>query len=114
SSPKAIINIHLDGGPPHLDMIDLKPEAPVEVRGEFTGIHTALPGFRICELMPRLARLAEKLIFIRSLVGAAEAHDAFQCLSGYTAMDQRAIGGWPVLGCVLNKLRGVSGEPVPS
>ena len=45
-SHKAVINIHLDGGPPHMDMIDLKPQAPVEIRGEFTGISTALPGYR--------------------------------------------------------------------
>src|SRR3989449_2822675 len=55
SSAKAVINIHLDGGPPHLDMIDLKPNAPVEIRGEFKPIATKLTGFQVCELMPKLA-----------------------------------------------------------
>src|SRR6478735_622870 len=48
-SRKAVVNIHLDGGPPHLDMIDLKPEAPVEIRGEFSPIATRIPGFALCE-----------------------------------------------------------------
>jgi len=47
SSHKAIINVHLDGGPPQMDMIDMKPDAPSEVRGEFSPISTALPGFQV-------------------------------------------------------------------
>lgn len=114
NSNKAIINIHLDGGPPHMDMIDLKPDAPAEIRGEFTGIQTAIPGYSICELMPKLAALAGKLVFIRSLVGAAEAHNAFQCLSGYPEADLRPLGGRPVMGSILGKLHGSKTEPVPT
>src|SRR3954454_3794645 len=66
SSTKAVINVHLDGGPPQLDTIDLKPDAPVELRGEFKPIATKLPGLRVCELMPRLAGIADKFAFIRS------------------------------------------------
>ena len=77
SSGKAIINVHLDGGPPHLDTIDLKPDAPAEVRGEFKPIATKVPGLRISELMPKVAGIADKFAFIRSLVGSAGAHDAF-------------------------------------
>src|SRR5205085_1652882 len=46
---KALINVYLPGGPPHLDMWDLKPDAPAEVRGEFNPIHTNVPGIDICE-----------------------------------------------------------------
>src|SRR6516165_10297221 len=53
SSRKAVVNIHLDGGPPHVDMIDLKPEAPSEIRGEFSPIATRVAGCSICELLPR-------------------------------------------------------------
>src|SRR5688572_7870450 len=74
SSTKSVINIHLDGGPPHMDTIDLKPDAPVEVRGEFKPIRTRLPDFQVCELMPKLAGLADRFAFIRSLVGSAGAH----------------------------------------
>ena len=50
SNHKAVINIFLPGGPPHLDMFDLKPDAPAEVRGEFNPIDTNVAGVRICEL----------------------------------------------------------------
>src|SRR6476619_5346609 len=68
TSRKAIINIHLDGGPPQMDMIDLKPQAPAEIRGEFNPIATKIPGVQICEHLPTLAAAADKLVFIRSLV----------------------------------------------
>src|SRR4249919_85 len=77
SSNKAVVNIHLDGGPPHIDMIDLKPQAPVEIRGEFAPIATRLPGYAISEHLPKLAALADRLVFIRSLVGSVGVHDAF-------------------------------------
>src|SRR5438874_4640206 len=91
SSTKAVINIHLDGGPPHMDMIDLKPDAPAEIRGEFKPIATKLPGLQVSELMPKLASIADKFAFIRSLVGSAGAHDAFQCQSGFTATDLQSL-----------------------
>jgi hypothetical protein len=103
-SERAIINIHLDGGPPHLDTIDPKPDAPVEIRGEFGSIDTTLPGFRVTELMPQVASIAERFVFIRSLVGSAGAHDAFQCQSGYAARDLKGLGGRPAVGCVLSRL----------
>ena len=114
SSTKAVINIHLDGGPPHLDMIDLKPDAPREIRGEFEGIETNLAGLQVCELMPKLAAAADKFVFIRSLVGSAGAHDAFQCQSGFAAKDLQSLGGRPALGCVVAKLRGSHADVSPS
>jgi uncharacterized protein (DUF1501 family) len=113
SSGKAIINIHLDGGPPHLDTIDPKPDAPAEVRGEFRPIATRVPGLRVSELMPKLAAIADKFAFIRSLVGSAGAHDAFQCQSGFPAGDLRSLGGRPALGSVVARLRGSPGDPAP-
>src|SRR5687767_10476260 len=50
---KSCILIWLDGGPSHLEMFDLKPDAPVEVRGEFKPISTSVPGIQICEHLPR-------------------------------------------------------------
>src|SRR5262245_26613194 len=55
---KGIIMVLLPGGPSHLDMFDLKPNAPAEVRGEFRPIATKLPGVDVCELLPRLAGVA--------------------------------------------------------
>src|SRR6266513_1356787 len=57
---KGIIMVLLPGGPTHLDMYDLKPDAPAEIRGEFRPIHTNVPGIDLCEHMPRLARMADK------------------------------------------------------
>lgn len=65
-SHKAIINIFLPGGPPHIDMWDLKPDAPAEIRGEYSPIATKVPGMEICELFPKLAAVADKFAIIRS------------------------------------------------
>jgi hypothetical protein len=113
SSAKSVIIIHLDGGPPHLDMIDLKPDAPVEIRGEFKPIATKVPGLRISELLPKLAGIADRFAFIRSLIGSAGAHDAFQCQSGFAAKDLQSLGGRPALGSVIAKLPGSTRDPAP-
>src|SRR5438067_586673 len=52
SPNKAVIMIYLNGGPSHVDLFDMKPDAPVEIRGEFKPTRTNVPGFDICELMP--------------------------------------------------------------
>lgn len=114
SSRKAIINIHLDGGPPQMDTIDLKPNAPTEIRGEFSPISTSIPGFQICELMPRLAQMAHKFSFIRSLVGSAGRHDGFQSQSGFSHTALASMGGWPAMGCALTKLLGSSEDVAPT
>jgi hypothetical protein len=113
SSEKAIINIHLDGGPPQMDSIDPKPDAPVEIRGEFKPIDTKLTGVQLCELLPKVASIADKFAFIRSLVGSAGAHDAFQCQSGFAAKDLQSLGGRPALGSVIAKLRGTPQDAAP-
>jgi hypothetical protein len=64
---RSCILIYLLGGPPHLDMWDLKPSAPAEVRGPFRPIATSVPGLRICEHLPRLARLAIQYALVRSV-----------------------------------------------
>src|SRR5947207_2554843 len=53
---KSVIMVFLTGGPPHQDMVDLKPDAPVEYRGEFQPIATNVPGIEFCELLPQLAQ----------------------------------------------------------
>ncbi len=112
SSHKSIIMIYLTGGPPHQDMVDLKPEAPAEVRGEFDPIATNVPGIQISELMPRVAGMMDKFAIIRSLVGSDSRHSSFQCATGrpFRAQPQ---GGWPEIGSVLSKLRGPVDPAVP-
>ncbi len=111
---KSVINIHLDGGPPQHETIDPKPEAPSEIRGEFQAISTSVSGLMISELMPQVAKLAHHIAFIRSLVGSAGAHDAFQCQSGFPAADLKSIQGRPAMGCVVSKLLGKPTDAVPS
>lgn len=113
-SRRAVINVHLDGGPPHMDMIDPKPEAPVEVRGEFSSISTRVTGLAVTELLPRLAANADRFAFIRSLVGAMGAHDAFQCQSGWDAKNLSAIGGRPAFGSVVARLQGSPSDVAPA
>src|SRR5882724_6415659 len=66
-SNKAVIMIYLVGGPPHQDMYDLKPDAPVEIAGPHKPIKTNVHGAEICELFPQQARIMDKLTVIRSL-----------------------------------------------
>ena len=56
---KSVIMVSLPGGPSHIDMYDLKPDAPVEFRGEFTSIRTKVPGLDFCEHLPLQARIAD-------------------------------------------------------
>src|SRR5262245_31868301 len=64
---KSVILLFLSAGPSHLDMWDLKPDAPEEIRGTFRPIDTRAPGIRISEHLPRLASLADKFTLLRSM-----------------------------------------------
>jgi hypothetical protein len=64
---KNVIFIWQQGGPPHQDMWDMKPDAPADKRGEFNPIATTIPGYTVCELMPRLARQVHKLTILRGV-----------------------------------------------
>ena len=112
NSHKSVIMIFLSGGPPHQDMVDLKPEAPVEIRGEFKPISTRVPGIQICEHLPGVARMMDRLAIIRSVVGSEGQHSAFQCMHGRTQR-QQPNGGWPSLGSTVSKLQGPTREDVP-
>lgn len=73
---KACIVIFYYGGPSHLDMFDMKPDAPAEVRGEFASIETSVPGLRISEHLPHTARVMHKVALIRSMHHEMRLHDA--------------------------------------
>jgi hypothetical protein len=114
NSHKAIINIHLGGGPSHQDMFDLKPDAPREFRGEFNPIQTNVPGIEICEHMPLLAKMADKYAVIRSLVGMFDDHSNFHTQTGFGRNDLRNIGGRPSIGSVVSRLQGPTGSGAPA
>src|SRR5437868_11005816 len=101
---KAAIMIYLPGGPSHLDMYDLKPDAPVEYRGEFRPIQTNVPGIQISEHFPRQARMFDKLAVIRSVVAVEEHSDSY-IMTGYSENTNR-VAHHPSIGSVTSRLRG--------
>ena len=114
NSHKAIINIYLPGGPSHLDMWDLKPNAPVEIRGEFDPTQTNVPGMDICELFPNLAKHADKFAIVRSLADSDGGHDCYQCMTGRKKSERAPSGGWPSAGSWVSRLAGPVNEAVPA
>lgn len=110
---KALINIFLGGGPPHQDMWEIKTEAPSEIRGEFKPINTKVTGIQIGETFPKIAAMAHKFAFLRSVVGAKGGHDGFQCMTGWDKQSLAALGGRPGIGSVMAKLQGNVDPAVP-
>src|SRR5579872_2920142 len=64
---RSVILLMQKGGPSQMDMWNMKPEAPLEYRGEFSSIPSNLPDYRVCELMPRLAQMCDKLTILQSV-----------------------------------------------
>ena len=113
SSHKALINIHLSGGPSHQDMFDLKPEAPREFRGEFEPVATNVSGIDICEHMPRLAQAADKFAIVRSLTGSIADHSDYPTQTGFPRSSLQSMGGRPSIGSVAARMHGSTGGAPP-
>lgn len=86
SNDKALIVIWLWGGPSHMETFDLKPAAPTEYRGEFRPIPTKSPGLEICEHLPQLAQLGDRIAILRSL-----GHDS----PGHVSSTHTLLTGYP-------------------
>jgi hypothetical protein len=104
------IMLFLVGGPSQLDTWDMKPNAPVEIRGPYKPIKTNVPGIEISENFPRMAKQADQYAIIRSCYHTAAAvHD-----TGHQMMQTGRLfqGGveYPNIGCVLGKLKGPKGD----
>jgi Protein of unknown function (DUF1501) len=104
---KAIIMVYLNGGPSHIDLYDLKPNAPVEYRGEFKPIPTNVPGMDICELMPLQARVADKFAILRNMKFQQQGHVPPELFTGFLRGDR------PSIGSVVSKLRDDAGVHGP-
>ena len=100
--PKSVIYVVLDGGPSHIDMWDLKPDAPVEYRGPFKPTATSLPGVHICDLMPKQARLMNELVLLRGIKSVENDHFLSEVYTGLP----RTSGNRPAWGSVASKLSG--------
>jgi hypothetical protein len=105
--------VYLPGGPSHLETFDMKPDAPAEIRGQFKPISTNLPGVHICEHLPRLAQMMDKVTVIRSLADAVDDHSSNYCLSGYPKRISTRDGGRPGLGAIIAKFQGAVDPAMP-
>ncbi|MFT5469407.1 MAG: hypothetical protein ACI8UO_004528 [Verrucomicrobiales bacterium] len=114
SSTKSVIMVYLPGGPTHLDMWDIKEDAPSQIRGEFNAMATSVPGVRICEHLPNIAKNMEHFAPIRSISDSFGQHSNYQTLTGHSNRPTEPAGGWPELGAVLAKFQGDTPEGVPS
>ncbi|MCE9534699.1 MAG: DUF1501 domain-containing protein [Planctomycetes bacterium] len=115
SSPKSVIMIYLPGGPSHIDMYDMKPNAPEDFRGDFKPIRTNVPGLDICEHMPLQSQIADKFTIVRGLKFRGK-HDPYELLSGYPSArsgEVRANEKWPVLGSVVSRLHADHANAMP-
>src|SRR5438045_2071240 len=118
---QSCILIFYYGGPSHLETLDPKPNAPTEVRGEYRTIATAVPGVRICEHLPRTARLLDRLAVVRSLHHPMRNHNsaAAEALTGRTPAggDQELLTddprGQPTLGSTVSYALGPRAHVLP-
>ncbi|WP_020475436.1 DUF1501 domain-containing protein [Zavarzinella formosa] len=104
--PKSAIMVYLPGGPSHMDMYDLKPDAPSEFRGEFKPINTNVSGIQISEHFPMQAKMMDKMSIVRSLVANDEHSDSY-VMTGFTEQVNRAAvqGQHPSFGSVMSRVR---------
>jgi hypothetical protein len=113
----AVIQLFLGGGPSHLDMFDLKPHAPIEVRGEFQEIATSVPGLRISEHLPGLAARMHRFSVVRSMTHENSSHlpSSHWLQTGYPANDP--VPGHnknPSTGSIAARLRGANQPGMPA
>jgi hypothetical protein len=99
--PKSVIMIWLRGGASHIDSLDMKPDAPSEIRGEFKPIRTNVSGIDVCEHLPKLATIADKLAVLRGIKSVDIGdHTPHFILTGFADRGKR-----PAFGCVVSKLK---------
>ncbi len=117
---KSVIFLHQFGGASHHDTFDMKPNAPSKIRGEFRPIASKLAGLDVCELLPRLARQADKFCLVRSVNHTTGAHNsaAYYSLTGHKPLIDIVTANatatdFPCYGAIVDKL--APGNPrVPS
>ncbi len=108
---KSVIYVWLQGGPPQHETFDPKPLAPSGIRGEFSPIQTNVPGVNFCELLPRTARIADKLAIVRSMATDNNQHSGsgYEVLTGYKyqGSNPRRITpeDWPWFGSLIKQLK---------
>lgn len=115
--PKSVILLWMAGGPSHIDLWDMKPEAPREIRGPFSPIATSLPGTFICEHLPKQAAMMHKFTLLRSVDSSASGHQpnvVFQ--TGNLAAEPRVnpeAPRYPAIASAIAKFRGANRPGLP-
>jgi hypothetical protein len=113
---KACILLYLYGAPSQLELCDMKPDAPVEIRGEFKPIHSCLPGVDVCELLPRAAKVMDRVTVVRSMTHPYPIHGVAYALTGVPKIDvpmelnPRDPGHWPFVGSVVDYVGRATGR----
>ncbi len=105
TTAKAVIMVYLPGGPSHIDMFDMKPDAPAEVRGEFKPIKSNVSGVEMCELLPLHAKIADKFAVVNG-IQSVDTHSAELLMRGHLNGPSKR----PVFGSVVSRLRGGTGS----
>ena len=108
SKDLSVILLWQGGGPSHLDMWDMKPNAPSEFRGTFNPIKTVMPGYQVCEHMPRIAKIVDKLAIIRSTTHPDSGHESasHMLLTGYKPTNDIPAQEMPSYGSIVNQQMG--------
>ena len=106
--PTSVIILWMRGGPSHIDMWDPKPDAPAEYRGEFGTIPTTLSGVRLCDLLPRSAKIMHKWSIVRSLHHHDAGHSTGDqiCFTGYNSGPAPDENIHPSCGSIVSKQLG--------
>ena len=112
----SVILIWKGGGPSHLDMWDLKPEAPAEYRGDFKPIRTNVPGIDISEHLPKSARQMDKYSIVRSVTHPDAGHESAShyLLTGYKPTNDIPAQEMPSYGSIAAKERGARVAGIPA
>ena len=113
---KSVILVWLAGGPSHLDMYDLKPQAPAEFRGEFRPVATNVSGIEICEHLPLQAKVMDKLAIVRSAFHTNAGHGMGSqwMLTGYQPTIEVNDNIYPSVGSVVARLQGANEPGLPA
>lgn len=112
-----VILIWLDGGPSHMDLYDLKPDAPAEYRGMWRPMKTNVAGMQISELFPKQAKVADKFSIVRSIWHNDGDHfgGAHRMLTGRPgATGANTMGKYPSIGSIATKVTGARRPGMPS
>ena len=118
---RACILLFLYGSPSQIELCDMKPDAPEQVRGELRPIRSALPGCDVCELMPHVAGVLDRMTVIRSMTHPYPIHGVAYALTGVPTIDipmelnPHDPRHWPFVGSVVDYLeRGRARRGVPA